>query len=95
MMYIGKLMILFLASSSTYFIPLTILHLSLAWLPRDAKMLTACQPVYRKNEGNSVLEREQEGNVGALSFFNTKINLQWLAQILRQSFKLTIISAVA
>lgn len=91
----GESLISSLAGSSACSIPLTVLHLLLACLPRDARMLTACQSLRRRGEGDSVPDRKEERNAGALHFFDTGVGLQQLAQILRQSFKLTIVFARA
>lgn len=95
MIYAGELLISSLIGSSTYFIPLNVLHLSLAFLLFDVKMLMACQLLYWRGEGDFVLKQEDYGKISILYFFNTEVSLQQLAQILRQSFKLIIVSAVA
>lgn len=75
MKYVGKLMILSLASFSAYSILLTVLYLSLACLLGDVKMLTACQSLYGRSIRDSVPKQEEDSNAGALYFFNTKVGL--------------------
>lgn len=94
MTYAGELLILFLASSSTYSILLTILHMSLAFVLCDAEMLTVCQLLRSRRERDYIPKQEEDGNANALCFLNTGIGLQRLVQILYQSFKLIILFAV-
>lgn len=68
-------MILSLASFSDCSILLTVLHLLLACLPRDAKILTACQSLCERGEGDFVPERDGEGDAGALHFLDTGVGL--------------------
>ncbi len=82
MTYVGESFISSLAGSS---IPFTILNL-----------LTTCQLLHGRGQGNSVLKRDGDGkNGGALRFFDTGNGLQRLTHVIRQSFKLTIVSTIA
>lgn len=75
MTYANESIISFLTNSSTCFILLTVLYLSLACLLYDAKILTACQLLHKKGEGDSVPEWEEDDNADTLYFFNTGIGL--------------------
>lgn len=75
MTFADKLLILSLVGFSAYSIPLTVLHLSLAFLPRDAKMLTACQSLRKRKKGDSIPKQEEDGNASTLRFFNIGIGL--------------------
>ena len=75
MTYAGELMIWSLANSSACSISLTVLHLSLAYLPRNAEMLIACQSLCRRSEGNSILEQNREGDASALHFLDNGVGL--------------------
>lgn len=69
---------------------LIVFHLSLAFLLRNAKVLTNCQSLRGKRAGDFVPKQEENGNAGALRFLNIGVGLQRLAKILRQSFKLQL-----
>lgn len=73
--------------------------MSLACLLRNAEILTACQSICKRDKRDSIPKREEDGDANALCFLDTGVGLQRLAQrlaqILCQSFKLTIVSAVA
>ena len=56
MTYVDESLILFLASSSTYLIPETVLHLLLAYLPHDAKILSVCQSLGKRRKKDSIPE---------------------------------------
>lgn len=58
-------------------------------------MLTVCQSLCGRKEEDFVPQQEKDGNAGTLRFLDTGVGLQWLAQTLRQSFKLIIVSALA
>lgn len=75
MTYAGELMIWFLANSSACSILLTVLHLALVYLPRNAEMLIACQSLCRKSEGDSIPEQEREGDASALHFLDNGVGL--------------------
>lgn len=95
MTYASELIILSLTNSFIYSIFLTVLYLLLACQLCNAEMLIACQSLCGSGKRDSNPEQEGESNAGALHFFNTGVSLQRLAQILHQSFKLKIISAIA
>lgn len=75
MTYADESLILSLAGFSAYSILLTVLYLSLAFLPRNAKMLIACQSLREREKGDSIPKQEEDGNASTLRFFNTGIGL--------------------
>lgn len=56
MIYKDELLILSLTNSFICSIPLTALHLLLAFPPRNAEMLTACQTPHKREEIDFVLK---------------------------------------
>ncbi len=82
MTYAGESFISSLDGSS---IPFTVFNL-----------LTTCQSLRRRGQGDSDPKREGDGETGgALRFFDTGVGLQRLTHVIRRSFKLTIVSAIA
>ncbi len=82
MTYAGDLFIL---SLTGFFIPFTVFNL-----------LTAYQSLHERGQGDSDPKREGNGEIGgALHFLDTGVGLQRLTHVIRQSFKLTIVSAIA